>query len=357
MALQSGGVRTVSLGYRPALDGLRGVAVGSVLVYHAWPDALPGGWVGVDLFFVLSGFLITSLLLEESGRIGGVRLGRFYVRRALRLLPALGLTLALTLLVAGAIGSAMFAETAKEAASSAANISNWYVSTRHGQPFGLLSHTWSLAIEEQFYLVWPLLLVTALRLRGPRLALALCVAGIGLEMLHRGSVSALDGLYFRTDTHSDGLLVGAVFAILRGSGWRPTRWALWLPAALGAGAIGLTMAFTGSDAGAAGLGYGGIAAGAGFVVIAAVDRRPAPLTWRPLVALGRISYGVYLLHFPTERVLGFALRGTGPLVLLLTAVITIGMAAVSFRYLEQPCLRLKSRVTTPAAATAQPVAA
>jgi peptidoglycan/LPS O-acetylase OafA/YrhL len=340
------------LGHRPALDGLRGLAVASVVVYHCWPAILPGGWVGVDLFFVLSGFLITSLLIEELSRTGAVDLGRFYARRALRLLPALALTLVLTLLVADAIGTAMFGETAKEAVTSVLYVSNWYLSTRHGQPFGLLSQMWSLSVEEQFYLVWPLLLVLLLRLGGRRLALGVCVAGVGLIMLHRGSVSGASGVYFRTDTHGDSLLVGAIFALLRSSGWRPSGWSIRVPAALGVVAVGLTMAFTTSNGGAHGLGYGGIAVGAGFVVIAAVEASWSPLSWRPLVALGRISYGVYLFNFPTARVLIFALGGHGPRVLLLTAVITLAFASFSYRYVEQPCLRLKRRVASRGTPTA-----
>src|SRR3954470_17107381 len=144
-----------------ALDGLRGVAVACVFVNHARPSTLAGGWLGVDMFFVLSGFLITSLLLAEHARGGRINLRRFYARRARRLLPALFLLLAGLAVVARlAPGMAGFADFRGDGAAALAYIANWHFIAAGASYFDAfapspLRHLWSLAIEEQFYFVWP----------------------------------------------------------------------------------------------------------------------------------------------------------------------------------------------------------
>ena len=177
--LQSG----FSLGYRPALDGLRAVSIVAVLAHHShW---LPGGYLGVDVFFTLSGFLITALLTEEFARIGTISLRLFYARRVLRLLPAL---LVLLVVCAGSLLATVAAEygplVLHEAAAVLFYVANW--AWVIDLPLGVFSHTWSLGIEEQFYLLWPCVLLVMLRVWSPRrvFALVLVLAGAGVAWRH-----------------------------------------------------------------------------------------------------------------------------------------------------------------------------
>jgi peptidoglycan/LPS O-acetylase OafA/YrhL len=216
-----------SLGYRPALDGLRAVAVLAVLTYHVgW---IPGGFLGVDVFFMLSGFLITTLLCEEHARTGTISIRRFYVRRARRLLPAL----VLFLLICGGIlfvtrPSAFWPTLGGNLLGVLSYGANWLIIYWRG--LGVFGHTWSLAIEEQFYLAWPLLLLGLLRGARPRLIVAGLVTAAAGSLAWRLAL-ALDGasfarLYAATDTHADGLLVGAALAVWlhhRGVGGSPGR--------------------------------------------------------------------------------------------------------------------------------------
>src|SRR5579862_1099054 len=158
-------------GYVPALDGLRAIAVLAVLGYHTWEGAFRGGWVGVDIFFVLSGYLITSILLAERDRRGTISFRQFYLRRALRLLPALVLCLAVAIALAASQGPTLRDATTKEAAAATLYAANWWQVLRPHAPIGLLAHTWSLSVEEQFYLCWPLALSGLLALRGYRAVL------------------------------------------------------------------------------------------------------------------------------------------------------------------------------------------
>ncbi len=181
--------RAPHLSYRPGLDGLRALAVAGVFLYHAWPHAdgsgyLPGGFLGVDLFFVLSGYLITSLLLVEWESRHRIVLVRFWLRRARRLLPAVIVVVLAALILAAVFARGDLAHTRGDAVSSLLYYTNWHLIVanqsyfvRMGQP-GLLDHLWSLAVEEQFYVVWPLLLVPGLVLLGRRRLPLLVVAGI-----------------------------------------------------------------------------------------------------------------------------------------------------------------------------------
>src|SRR5579871_3106582 len=179
----------------PAIDGLRAVAVAAVFLYHADPSWLPGGFFGVDVFFVISGYLITSLLLTESAGTGGVDLLRFWARRARRLLPALYALLAVCLLVGVTVERGKLVELRGDALASIFYVANWRFVFEHESYFAafgrppLLRHLWSLAVEEQFYLVWPPLFLLGLRLRGRRTLPAL-VAGAAA-----GSTALMWALY------------------------------------------------------------------------------------------------------------------------------------------------------------------
>ena len=226
-----GGVdRGPRLAHRPALDGLRGAAVLSVLLYHT--GVLRGGWIGVDTFFVLSGYLITSLLLAEHDRTGGIALKAFWGRRARRLLPALFLLLAgvglFAALVATAEARSVIRQDLWGALTYAATGSTSSGARATGRPFtqpSPLAHIWSLAIEEQFYLVWPLVAWWALRRGGARRLVTVAAAGgvvlaawaIGLAW----TGASVDRIYLGTDTRAPALLLGATLGALRVGTARP----------------------------------------------------------------------------------------------------------------------------------------
>src|SRR5579875_1756575 len=177
--MKSGSECPRRLGRRPVLDGLRGVAILLVMLTHT--SVLPNGYVGVDLFFALSGLLITTLLYEEWDRCGRISLRRFYGRRARRLLPALGLLIVVALIVDMVCYPMTGWPFAKKALTSLLFVNNWIAATGHASDLGSLNPTWSLAQEEQFYLVWPLVLVLLLRCRArPRLVAAMLLVAIGL---------------------------------------------------------------------------------------------------------------------------------------------------------------------------------
>jgi peptidoglycan/LPS O-acetylase OafA/YrhL len=281
------------LGHVPALDGLRGLAIAAVTGFHFF--GLRGGFFGVDLFFVLSGFLITTLLLEELDATGHVSLRSFYVRRARRLLPALGGFL----LMMAFLGSVSYSpgQLAAMLASGAFYCLNVVGVLGHPRflegPFG---HLWSLAEEEQFYLVWPVLLVAALR-RMQESRLALGLASLFLVLVAYRAALAANGaswmrLYFAPDTHAEGLVLGCLAAMLRRRGAR-IRGAFGWPAliALAAGAaVGTeTLAWTV-------YGLPLVEIGCAVLLMAALEPGPLRLllSRRPLVWLGLLSYSLYL---------------------------------------------------------------
>lgn len=318
------------LGYTPALDGLRGIAIGIVLLEHF--ALLPGNAFlpvtgGLDLFFVLSGFLITTLLLEEHAEAGRISLPGFYARRARRLLPGLFVMLAVFAVIAVARGIDPLPDLARYGFYTA-NITTALAPdsvTTSG-----LGHLWSLAEEEQFYLVWPLLLLLFMRVR--RLLLPLTVALAAALILWRAHL-ALAGvgwqLYYRPDTHSDGLVIGAVLAIVlrRRPLLLPAGLQPWLVAAF-AGWCVVGPYFAWEIVGRPVLEI----LCAGLVLAAATESQlSVGLSWRPLVWLGKISYSLYLWHFMILWSFGWDPLRALP--------VSFAAAWLSYRFIEQPFRR------------------
>ncbi|HEX3241158.1 MAG TPA: acyltransferase, partial [Solirubrobacterales bacterium] len=215
--------------YLPGIDALRALAVLAVFLYHAGVDWVPGGFLGVDLFFVISGFLITSLLLREFRGGGHVKLGRFWLRRARRLLPAVGVMIAVTMVVGAIVEPDRVDQMRGDAIASLAYFANWhfiYADVSYFDQFqrpSLFTHLWSLSVEEQFYLFWPLIFAAGMKLFGRgRLALGVlagALASVVLAWILFDPGGDASRVYYGTDTHAVGLLAGVALALV----WSPTE--------------------------------------------------------------------------------------------------------------------------------------
>lgn len=219
------------LGYRPALDGLRGIAILAVLTFHSRGFYLAGGFIGVDLFFALSGFRITTLLVQEWSQYGRVNFKAFYARRAIRLLPAMFGILAAFWAVSLVFHSQFATSPAlmtKVTVVTLAYVPNWFLAFGASWPRRFV-HVWSLAIEEQFYLVWPAILVACLATRRPLRTAVLVALGLAGAVTLWRIYLTLEGAkfprrYFATDTRSDGILVGCALSLLSsGSDFRAAQ--------------------------------------------------------------------------------------------------------------------------------------
>ena len=339
--------RTWRLGHRPELDGLRGVAIALVVLSHLSRPLSHLrflGLAGVVVFFVLSGFLITSLLLEERERSGSLDLLGFYRRRALRLAPALVACVVVVGVAGAALGSRLGPTYAPPALVLGALTwtSNWVVAG--GEHAGTaLTHTWSLSIEEQFYLVWPPLLLVLLRRRQrwlvPGLVAGACAsAAMRFVLIPEG----VDRINNGSDTRADALLVGCLVAVLvHRRAPRPARpvvallllvaivaSSLWFPVA----AVVLLLPLT-------------TAAATAVVVTSVVgDGGVRWLRGRALTLLGRRSYGWYLWHWPVVVAANRLLDDPGwPLLALVVLPVCAVLVTLSWRYVEQPFLRLRRR--------------
>lgn len=350
--IQDSDARGFRLAYRPSLDGLRGIAVLAVMAFHV--DLLRGGFLGVDVFFVLSGFLITTLLLQEWTRYGRISLGYFYARRALRLLPALLTLLVIWLLFVTYYKHSIINETRKAILTTLFYCSNLVSTFKWRVWLGPLSHTWSLSIEEQFYLIWPILLITMLRLRlKPHRILLITILCASASAVARGVLwaggSDADRLYHGTDTRAEALLVGCAVGLLATSGMLfNQRWlnthirCLSLCAAiilllLGAGAKW--------DAAYMYLGLFSVAAVAVALILIRLIVSPPKLALSilescVLVWIGRLSYGLYLWHLPVNEIVKTNVLPEA-VVLMLRIGATFAAASLSFYLIEQPCLRRK----------------
>ncbi|MGY1642021.1 acyltransferase family protein [Geodermatophilus sp. SYSU D00703] len=342
-------------GYKPALDGLRGTAALIVFGSHAVPGVLPGGDLGLDLFFALSGYLITSLLLTEADSNGTIDLPRFYGRRAVRLLPAL-----LLLLAAVAVLTALTPTGPSWTAvvSVLFYVGNWVRAL--GGELGTLTHTWSLSVEEQFYLVWPLICLVVLAVaarrgaEGARLLAWISAGGCALALLLR--VLLVDGdtvrIYNGTDTRMDFLLFGCLLSCLtRTVGVR--RLARWMGRAFPAAALVAVawLLFHGPGNDLVWTAGYTVMAVSSAVVVGHVALRPGSragraLTLPAMVWLGKISYGFYLWHFP---VLAFLRTAHVPPVglVVLGLLLTVPVAWASFRFVEAPISRRLHRRLVP----------
>lgn len=346
------------LGTRPSLDGVRALAVLLVAGVHARPKLLPGGSIGVDVFFVLSGFLITTLLLEELDTNGRIHFGRFYARRALRLLPALaGLLVAVVVWAVVVASPGTRHDALREVVAAASYTRNmpWW----DGVPGTLLGHTWSLALEEQFYLVWPVLL--ALLVRPRRSARGLTVLFVLLWVVVgalRLAEVAGPGLFWVQ--RPEALLLGAAVALTRrrhATAWVAPRARSMATAGVVAGALGLVGLALWDDADRMfGVGFSLAAVAAVLLVLGLVVLEERGVGgWfarRPVVLFGRMSYGFYLWHMPVLRWVDDRLVGRSAMVRLpLGLGLALLATAVSYRVLEQPALRWKDRFRPPQGVT------
>jgi peptidoglycan/LPS O-acetylase OafA/YrhL len=340
----------MGLGYRPALDGIRAIAILLVLALHG--RLLDGGFLGVDLFFVLSGFLITALLLQEWERAGAISLRRFYLRRARRLLPALATAVsgvALIYVVLPHVNRGLGFGLSFAAVAGYAG--NWVAAVTPGRPLGLLSHTWSLAIEEQFYIVWPLLLVLALRGRCPRallgtlLLLAAATSAVDRYLVWRGGHPRW--AYYGTDAHADGLVLGCATLLLVFHG-RSRLLRAYLQrsevAIIAIAAVSFAVAWLRFDATATyagGIALVNIAAAVLIAHVVLAPTRPAAklLSLSPLAWIGARSYGIYLYHFPIFfSVAPETVHLDRYSFVAVVTPITLVAAAVSYRFIERPLL-------------------
>ncbi|MEW6306605.1 MAG: acyltransferase [Verrucomicrobiota bacterium] len=356
------------LGYRPSLDGLRGVAILCVLAVNSLLPFFPGGFLGVDIFFVLSGFLITTLLMEEWDRSGAINLKYFYARRALRLLPALFLLLTAACLYGLLFQSReMAAVTWRESLWVLFYFANWMLTIEH--EVGSLDHAWSLSVEEQFYVLWPIALLMLLRLGVSRdrilmlLGLLIVAAAIWRAFLWHNGAHYLR-LYYGSDTRADALLIGCFTGLL--FSWnRLPRSEIGLAISRALAAVGvLFLLYIGvlvpHDAGFlyAG-GFTLIAFAAAVLLVQALGPQPNAasqfLANPMLVWIGCISYSLYLWHYPIFHALRlerFESLGWNPfLVHTIRFAAVFAAAGASYYFIERPFLRLKPRLHTAAIRT------
>ncbi|MDQ0574567.1 acyltransferase family protein [Agromyces albus] len=342
----------ITQGVRPEIQALRAIAVLLVLIYHFWPTSLPGGYAGVDVFFVISGFLITSHLLREVTRTGTVKLGQFWARRARRLLPA-----SLLVIVVSAVGTILVApitfwqEWFKQIGAAVGYVLNWLLAVDSvdylaaENKASLVQHYWSLSVEEQFYLVWPLLIILGVWLARKGLArhkvLAVILAGVTIASFVASVVLTVWNpaeAYFVTPTRAWEFGLGGLLAFLPALASTAARsvvaWAGF------AGLLATGLLYTSATP------FPGYAALLPVLATAAVIwAGVTPERWslaqlsrfRPIQYVGDISYSLYLWHWPLIVLVPFALgRALSPIDSWLLFFVSFALAAITKRFVEDP---------------------
>ena len=370
------------LAYLPALDGVRACAVVAVMMFHGGIPHMDGGFMGVDAFFVLSGFLITSLLVGEWRQTLTIKLGAFWARRARRLLPALLLMMLFVAFFASVIvPKGTYGALRLDALSTLLYVSNWHFILVNSNYFNEtaasspLLHTWSLAVEEQFYVIWPLVVLGVMHFtRSLRALFALCCAAAiasatWMYLLYDGGLNT-NRAYLGTDTRSQCLFIGCALAVglvlLTRRGQEDGRLAkgeLWQPAGatgrLVCGLIGvagavatvaLWVATTSTSSFPYGGGFFAIGLAVGGVILAAVAAPrsivPRVLSLTPVRYVGRISYGLYIWHWPIFIWLDHDRTGvSGYELFAVRVLVTFGVSVVSFHLVERP-IRMGTFVST-----------
>ncbi|MDG0793682.1 acyltransferase family protein [Cohnella ginsengisoli] len=348
--------------YMPGLDGLRAIAVIAVIAYHLDFDWASGGLLGVGVFFVLSGYLITDQIVSELHREGCLNLKRFWLRRARRLLPAMLLVMAAVSLYLLLFDRDRLPSLAGDVWSAVTYTSNWYLIFHHvsyfesfgpPSPFG---HLWSLAVEEQFYLLWPLLLPAAAALLGRRGKTALAVAAAAAASAVLMAALYVPGadpsrIYYGTDTRAFGLLIGAALALVWPSGrlsaGLPRRYRLGLDGAGIAALTGILLMMRDTSEYDSFLYRGGLVAlsllaAALVAALAHPDSRLGDwLGCGPMRWIGKRSYGIYLWHYPVIALSEKQVNTDGPepLRIALQLAVSVALAALSYRYVENPVRR------------------
>jgi len=352
--------------YIPAIDGLRALAVIAVMLYHLGFTWIPGGFLGVDLFFVISGYVITRLLLDSIEQSGGLDLRGFYLARARRLLPALIFTVTTTTIAIGIWAPDTIKRLLTDMPFSLTGTMNWWLVARHQDYFEsigrppLLQHTWSLAVEAQFYLLWPLILYFILKRLGkkriPIAALVIATAsGVALLFvsfsLDASNASKVSHVYFGTDTHSIGLFLGAALAV----SWVPQNFTTNVSKkaqdfidGIGVfGFIGIIATFLLIDETKPTLykiafPLAGIFGASIIMSVVHPASRFAPILQNPIFLwIGQRSYAMYLWHWIIFQVTRPSVDLAGQMWALyaLRILIVFALADISLRYVEQPIRR------------------
>jgi peptidoglycan/LPS O-acetylase OafA/YrhL len=340
------------VGRRPRLNGLRGFAILMILAFHATRrnHVLPGAYVGVEIYFVLSGFLITALLIDEFATTGRISFPRFFARRALRLAPPLLPFFAASLLILLRVHDGLRTLMERFLIATVGYCANIFLAFGHNLYW---AHSWSLSAEERFYLVWPALLFLLLRSRlSPRVVTAATAAAFILASLPRVLLWRYGGYagdsrfaFYSPFTHADGLLLGCLLGQFFAWNLIPDRpSARRMIGGAGAASLAFVLAVFVWVPTSSGFLYDGgftlIALACALLVLGSLQGSPvAPfrlLDWRPLRYTGKISYGLYLWNV----VFLFNYPGTAFNPVLATAL-TFAVAAASFRWIETPALRRK----------------
>jgi len=354
---------TFRLGNRPPLTGVRALCMIPVVVYHSDFHTLPGAWVPLQVFFVLSGFLITAMLAAEGRRHGKVSMTGFYSRRAVRLLPPLVLTVVLMGIYASFVHVADASQRIWGDSAAALFYSDYRQALGHAPFFGFLAQTWSLSVEEHFYVIWSVLIVAAFAFHRRKLAYAFAIAGIAISVADRlylvysaphFDAAVFTRTYYAFDSRADAMFLGCLLGLLATdgffSGWRPWATRLLTVAAVASSAfliwILLTAPLWQENLIVWWLPLSTLASAVIIVYFVILPRgwgsRIVGLA--PLVFLGELSYTVYLVHFPVF--LAIQPSGTGwgfwPTELLRLAIIA-SIAVASWFLIERPLMRWRAK--------------